>query len=91
MDRSTIRLMGSASDRTACRAGPTTDQIPIDRTVGDAAVVDLTPIAPNEAITGPRLAAAAAHVRPGDIVVMRSCWEQQRSPRTPEFWTDAPT
>ena len=70
--------------------GPTTEQIPLERTVGDAAVVDLTPIEPNEAITGPRLAAAAAHVRPGDIVVMRSCWEQQRSPRTPEFWTDAP-
>ena len=65
MDRSTIRLMGSASDRTACRAGPTTDQIPIDRPAGRVR-------------------------RPGDIVVMRSCWEQQRSPRTPEFWTDAP-
>jgi arylformamidase len=70
--------------------GPTTEQIPLERTVGDAAVVDLTPIAPNEAITGPRLAAAADHVRQGDIVVMKSCWEQQRSPRRPEFWTDAP-
>jgi len=70
--------------------GPTAEQIPLERTVGDAAVVDLTPIAPNKAITGPRLAAAASHVRPGDIVVMRSCWEQQRSPRTPELWTDAP-
>lgn len=70
--------------------GPTTEQIPLERTVGDAAVVNLTPIAPKEAITGPRLAAAAGHVRHGDIVVMRSCWEQQRSPRTPAFWTDAP-
>jgi Putative cyclase len=65
--------------------GPTTETIALERTVGDAAVVDLTPIEPNEAITGPRLAAAAGHVREGDIVVMRSCWEQQRSPRTPEF------
>jgi arylformamidase len=70
--------------------GPTTEQIPLDRTVGDAAVVDLTPIEPNEAITAPRLAAAASHARQGDIVVMKSCWEQQRSPRTPEFWTEAP-
>ena len=23
-------------------------------------------------------------------MVLKSCWEQQRSPRTPEFWTDAP-
>jgi arylformamidase len=70
--------------------GPTTETIALERTVGDAAVVDLTPIEPNETITAPRLAAAADHMREGDIVVMRSCWEQQRSPRTPEFWTDAP-
>jgi arylformamidase len=70
--------------------GPTTEQIPLERTVGEAAVVDLTPVAPNEAIDAGRLAAAAGHVRPDDIVVMRSCWEQQRSPRTPAFWTDAP-
>jgi arylformamidase len=70
--------------------GPSTEQIPLERTVGEAAVVDLTPIQANEAITGPRLAAAAGHVRQGDIVVMKSCWEQQRSPRTPEFWTEAP-
>jgi arylformamidase len=70
--------------------GPTTEQIPLERTIGDAAVVDLTPVQPNEAITEERLAAAAGHVRPDDIVVMRSCWEQQRSPRTPAFWTEAP-
>ena len=70
--------------------GPTTEHIPLERTVGDAAVVDLTPVQPNEAITGQRLAAAAAHIRRDDIVVMRSCWEKQRSPRTPAFWTEAP-
>jgi kynurenine formamidase len=70
--------------------GPTTETIPLERTVGDAAVVDLAPIQPNEAITEVRLEAAAGHVQPGDIVVMKSCWEQQRSPRTPEFWTEAP-
>lgn len=70
--------------------GKTTSDIPLEATVGEAAVVDLTPLAPNRAITAERLAEGAAHVRPGDIVVMKSCWEQQRSPRTPEFWTEAP-
>jgi arylformamidase len=70
--------------------GPTTETIPLERTVGDAAVVDLAPIQPNEAITEVRLEAAAGHVQPGDIVEKKSCWEQQRSPRTPEFWTEAP-
>lgn len=70
--------------------GKTTDEIPLETTVGEAAVVDLTPIAPNEGIGEARLRAAAGHVAPGDIVVMRSCWEQQRSPRTRAFWTEAP-
>jgi len=70
--------------------GRTTDDVPLETTVGEAAVVDLRPVAPDEAITAERLATAADHVREGDVVVMKSCWEQQRSPMTPEFWTEAP-
>jgi arylformamidase len=70
--------------------GKTTSDIPLETTVGDAAIVDLTPVAPDQAITVERLAAAAGHVRPGDIVVIKSCWERQRSPKTPAFWTEAP-
>jgi kynurenine formamidase len=78
------------SPRHCVPGGPTTDAIPLEQTVGEAAVIDLTPIQPNEAVSAARLAPAAGHLAAGDIVVMRSCWEQQRSPRTPEFWTDAP-
>jgi arylformamidase len=53
-------------------------------------VVDLTPLAPDQAITAEHLAERAGHVPPGDIVVLKSCWEQQHSPMTPEFWTEAP-
>jgi arylformamidase len=53
-------------------------------------VADLRLLAPNQAITAARLADAGAHVQGGDIVVIKSCWERQRSPRTPEFWTEAP-
>ena len=70
--------------------GRTTSDIPLETTVGEAAIVDLTPVRPDEAITAGRLAAAAGHVEPGDIVLIKSCWERQRSPRTPEFWTEAP-
>jgi arylformamidase len=70
--------------------GKTTSDIPLETTVGKAAIVDLTPAAPDQAITAARLAAAAGHVRPGDIVVIKSCWERHRSPKTPEFWTEAP-
>jgi arylformamidase len=70
--------------------GRTTSDIPLETTVGEAAVIDLSPIAPNEAITAERLAVAADHVQAGDIVVLKSCWERHRSPRTSEFWTEAP-
>ena len=70
--------------------GRTTSDIPLEATVGDAAVVDLARVQPDEAITAARLATTAGHVEPGDIVVMKSCWERQRSPRSPEFWTEAP-
>ena len=70
--------------------GKTTTDIPLETTVGEAAVIDLTPIVPNQAITAERLGAAADHVQPGDIVVLKSCWEQHRSPSTAEFWTEAP-
>jgi kynurenine formamidase len=78
------------SPRHFFEGGKTTSEIPLETTVGEAAVVDLAPVGPDEAITAGRLAAAAGHVEPGDIVVMKSCWERQRSPRTPEFWTAAP-
>jgi len=78
------------SPRHCVAGGPTTDDVPLETTVGEAAVVDLAPVQPDEAITPERLAAAAGHVAPGDIVVLRSCWERQRAPTTPEFWTEAP-
>ncbi len=71
--------------------GPTTETIPLEATVGEAAVVDLSDVAPNEAIEAERLAAAGGQdVERGGIVVFRTAWERQRSPRTPEFWTEAP-
>ena len=78
------------SPRHCVAGGPTTDDVPLEQTIGEAAVFDLEPVQPNEAITPERLNEAAMLLRPGDIVVMRSCWEQQRSPRTEAFWTDAP-
>jgi arylformamidase len=70
--------------------GKTTSDIPLETTIGEAAVVDLTPVAPNQAITVQRLEAGASQVLPGDIVVVKTCWEQQRAPATAEFWTEAP-
>jgi kynurenine formamidase len=70
--------------------GFTTDAVSLDMTVGEAAVLDLSGIEPNTPIEGGRIAAAAAHLRPGDIAVIKTCWGEYRSIDTPEFWLDSP-
>ena len=70
--------------------GPTTSEVPLDRTVGAAAVIDLSGIAPETEITAAALAANGAHLEAGDIAIVKTCWDQARSPLTPEFWTEAP-
>jgi kynurenine formamidase len=78
------------SPRHFFEGGRTTSDIPLEATVGEAAVLDLTPVAPNQAITAERLAEAGAHLRGGEIAIVKSCWERQRAPTTPEFWTESP-
>jgi arylformamidase len=70
--------------------GDTIEATPLEAVVGDAAVIDLMDIAPNEAITPDRLAARFAGVAPGDKILFKTGWSDQRSFRTKEFWTEAP-
>ncbi len=70
--------------------GDTIEQTPLDALVGDAAVVNLMDIEPNEAIGAERLAARAGHVRRRDRVVLKSGWHRHRHFNSREFWTDAP-
>ena len=53
-------------------------------------VVDLSGIAPNTAIEPALLADKGAHIRAGDIVLLKTCWDQVASLHAPEFWTTAP-
>lgn len=78
------------SPRHFFAADKTTDDIPLEATVGPAAILDLTPIAPNEPITAARLAAAGGHLRSGEIALLKTCWEQQRPLASPAFWQEAP-
>lgn len=78
------------SPRHMVPGGPTTSDISLETTVGEAAVLDLTEIAPEEAIDAEKLAARAAHLRPGDIALFKTAWSARRDITTPEFWTEAP-
>ena len=70
--------------------GICTEDVPLHRLVGHAAIVDLTPIAPKTAITAEHLERAGQHVRKDDIVFLKTAWDEQQSLSTPEFWLEAP-
>lgn len=70
--------------------GGTTDDIPLETVMGEAAVVDVSSVGPDAPVTEEVVASAGGHVRPGDIVLLRAGWDQVESIRTPEFWTRAP-
>ena len=70
--------------------GLTTDAFTLESLVGDARVVDLTSVEPNQAIDAERLAKAAPDLEAGEIVLLKTAWDARRSHHTPEFWTKAP-
>lgn len=70
--------------------GQTTSDISLNQIVGRAAVVDLTGIKPNSAITDAQVRDAGAHINPGDIALLKTCWDEVTSLKAPEFWTTAP-
>jgi arylformamidase len=78
------------SPRHFDRNGFTTSDITPDMTIGPACVIDLPDTAPNTPITVADLEKANADLRAGDIALLRSNWEQQRSVEALSFWTDAP-
>ncbi len=65
-------------------------QIPVDQWIGDAAVVDLTHLRENGAVTARDLDERATHVRGGDIVLLRTDWPLRVSVDSERFWSHAP-
>ena len=70
--------------------GPTTTDLPLDRIVGRATIVDLTGIAPQSKISESQIREAGQYIEAGDIVLLKTCWDTVESVQTPEFWTNAP-
>lgn len=70
--------------------GPTTSDFRLESLVGEAAIVDLSAVGENTAITAELIAAAGEHVRRGDMILLKTAWDQRFSLKNPEFWTCAP-
>jgi kynurenine formamidase len=70
--------------------GSTIEATPLEAVVGDAQVIDLMDIAPNEAVGPEKLGPRLEAVRPGDKVLLKSGWDTKRSFRTRDFWLESP-
>lgn len=78
------------SPRHVLADGFTTDAISPDMMVGAAAVVDVSGVGDEAPVTAEMVAAAAGHVKPGDIVLLRARWDERESIDTEDFWRKAP-
>jgi arylformamidase len=84
------------SELHALEGGRAIDALPLDRVIGSAVVLDLTPVAPRELIEASvldrataALAAAGEQVRPGDIVLLHTGWADSTL-GTPEYFRRSP-
>lgn len=70
------------------REAPTIDEVPLERMVLDAAVLQLPDAAPNAAIAAADLAATGVRARPGDALLVATGWD--RKWRDADFVDDCP-
>ncbi len=76
--------------------GEPIDAVDLDRVIGSAVVLDLTPVAAGALIQESALSTASAAleaggeaIRPGDIILLRTDWAQQAI-GTPRYFPDSP-
>ena len=66
------------------------DKVPLDKFMGEAAVVDLSHLGENEGVTAADLEKHGQHVRAGDIVLLRTDWPLKCNVTSRDFWGKAP-
>lgn len=66
------------------------DTIDLARLCGPGAIVDLTPVSANQEVGCDYLKERAQHVKDGDIVLLKTCWDTMRDYTTEPYWHDAP-
>ena len=68
----------------------TVDEIPLERLIGSAAVLNLTYIEANQKIDRSDLEKAGSHICKDDIVLLKTTWDLKRDPMSRQYWTEAP-
>lgn len=64
--------------------------VSLDRVIGDALIIDLTPISPGHEITPHDLQDRAPEIIPGDIILVRTGWTDAMWGTFPEYYADSP-
>ena len=65
--------------------------VDLDRVIGEAIVIDLTPVEPRHEITAADLEASAPDLRPGDIILVRTDWTNRMWGDFPDYYVESPT
>jgi arylformamidase len=65
-------------------------RMPVDQWMGPAALVDLSHLGESAEVTPALLERHAAHVEPGDIVLIRTDWPRKVRVESEQFWKVAP-
>lgn len=74
-----------------CRAdGETAEQVALERTCGEAVVVDVSHIGEEQEIRVADLEDNAPDIRPGDIVLVRTLWSERAWGRFPDYYLRSP-
>ncbi len=71
--------------------GETAETVSLDRTSGEAVIIDLTPIEPDHDITVADLEAVAPEIRPGDVVLVKTGWSDQAWGDFPRYYVGSPS
>lgn len=70
--------------------GETAEAVPLDRTSGEAVVIDLSHVGEDHDITVADLEAAAPEIRQGDVVLVRTGWSDRAWGEFPRYYTGSP-
>jgi arylformamidase len=68
----------------------TIDEVPLENWAGPAAVLDLTYVKANQEIDRSDLEKVSGHIQKGDIILLKTAWDQKRNPMSREYWSEAP-
>jgi len=66
------------------------DEVPLENLAGPAAVLDLTYVKANQEIDRSDLQKVGGHIQKGDIILLKTAWDQKRKPMSRQYWTEAP-